>query len=59
MTDTIFSQILKIRDSGLVNMLDCTAVQRIAFDNNMFELANYIEEYRSEYFKFILHGKEP
>ena len=56
MNDTIFSQILKVRDTGLVNMFDYIGVQRIAFENEMYELVNYIEEDKRAYINFILHG---
>ncbi|MBQ7196212.1 MAG: DUF5049 domain-containing protein [Synergistaceae bacterium] len=59
MTEEILSQILKIRDTGLINMCDCIAVQKIAFDKNMNELVNYIEEDKARYFHFIIYGEEP
>lgn len=42
-------QILVIRDTGLSNMFDVTAVQRIAYEMNFYELVNYLEENRKEY----------
>lgn len=59
MNKLILKQILVIRDSGVTNMFDWKTVERIAFDNNMLELANYIEEEPVSYFYFILSGKEP
>ena len=59
MTDTILSQILSIRDSGAINMLDVNGVQRIAFENEYFELVCYIEDDRQRYFHFIMYGEEP
>ena len=59
MTDTILSQILSIRESGIVNMCNVDAVQRVAFDQNMYELVTYIEDDKCRYFHFILHGEEP
>ncbi len=56
MNDTIFSQILKVRDTGLVNMFDYIGVQRIAFENELYELVNFIEEDKRAYINFILHG---
>ncbi len=56
MNDTIFSQILKVRDTGLVNMFDYIGVQRIAFENEFYELVNYIEEDKRAYINFILRG---
>ena len=56
MNDTIFYQILKVRDTGLVNMFDYIGVQRVAFENEFYELVNYIEEDKRAYINFILHG---
>lgn len=51
-------QILVIRDTGLTNMFDVTAVQRIAYEMNFYELVNYLEENRKEYVRFILTSEE-
>ncbi|MBR1642152.1 MAG: DUF5049 domain-containing protein [Butyrivibrio sp.] len=59
MTDIILSQILSIRDSGVINMLDVNGVQRIAFDQGLYDLVLYIEEDKKRYFHFIMYGKEP
>lgn len=58
MTDKILEQIFAIRDTGLVNMLDCRSVQRLAFERNFCELVCFIEEHKVEYWNFIIHGKE-
>lgn len=58
MTQKVKEQILAIRDSGLTNMLDTPAVQRLAFDRGYYELVNFIEENRKGYWKFIITGKE-
>lgn len=50
-------QILVIRDTGLSNMFDVTAVQRIAYEMNFYELVNYLEENRKEYVRFIITGE--
>ena len=57
MTDTIRQQILAVRETGLTNMFDLPAVQRIANDMLFFELVVFLEENRSEYVHFILTGK--
>lgn len=57
MTDKIKEQILAIRDTGLTNMFDVNAVQRIANDMGFFELVVYLEDNRCEYAHFILTGK--
>ena len=59
MTETVFDQIMSIRDSGMTNMLDMIAVQRIAFDEGLFDLVLYIEEDKPRYFHFILSGELP
>lgn len=57
MDEKVKEQILAIRDSGLTNMLDTRMVQRLAFDNNYYELVNFIEEHRKEYWHFIMTGE--
>ena len=56
MTEKIKEQILKIRDTGLTNMFDTTAVQRLAFEREFFELVMFIEEHKKEYVRFIIYG---
>ena len=56
MTDIIRQQILAVRETGLTNMFDLPAVQRIANDMLFFELVLFLEENRSEYVHFILTG---
>ncbi|MBQ9662760.1 MAG: DUF5049 domain-containing protein [Oscillospiraceae bacterium] len=57
MTDTIRDQILTVRDTGLTNMFDIRMVQRIAFDMDLYELVDYLEDSRAEYVHFILTGE--
>ena len=57
MTDKVRKQILAIRDTGLTNMFDVVAVQRIASDMGFYELVVYLEENRKEYAHFILTGE--
>ena len=59
MTQTVFDQLLSIRDGGTINMLDVNGVQRLAFDNGYYELVCYIEDDKSRYFRFILSGQLP
>ena len=58
MTSEVRDQILKLRDTGLTNMFDVNAVQRIAFGMDMFDLAIYLDdrENRREYAHFIMTG---
>ena len=57
MTETIKDQILAIRDTGLTNMFDVNAVQRLAYERDFYELVVYLEENRMEYVHFILTGE--
>ena len=57
MTDTIKEQILAIRSTGLTNMFDVYAVQRLAFERDFFDLVCYIDEDRAGYVQFILTGE--
>jgi hypothetical protein len=58
MTDEVFKSILAIRDSGASNMFDLHTVQRLAYDQEMYELVTYIEEHPRAYFHFIMYGTE-
>ena len=57
MTEKIKEQILAVRDTGLTNMFDVNAVQRIAYDMGFYELVVYLEEHHREYAHFILTGE--
>ena len=57
MTETIKDQILAIRDTGLTNMFDVNAVQRLAYERDFYELVVYLEENRKEYVQIILTGE--
>ena len=57
MDEKVREQILAIRDTGLTNMFDITAVQRLAYERDFYELVLYLEDHRSEYSKFILTGE--
>ncbi len=56
MNDRIRDQIMAIRDSGAVNLMNATQVQRLAFEQDLHELVIFIEENRAEYIRFILYG---
>jgi len=56
MSDKVREQILAVRDTGITNMFDINAVQRIAHDMNFYELVIYLEDNRKEYVNFILYG---
>ena len=58
MTEKIKDQILKIRDTGLTNMFDTPAVQRLAFEREFYELVMFIEEHKKEYVRFIIYGDD-
>ena len=55
--EKIREQVLSIRDSGRTNMFDTNMVQRLAFEQNYFELVNYIEEDKAGYANLILTGE--
>lgn len=57
MDEKVKEQILAVRNTGRTNMFDVTAVQRIAFEMDFYELVNYIEENRKGYVRFILTGE--
>lgn len=58
MTDKVREQILKVRDTGKTNMFDTYMVQRIGLKMGFYEMVIFIEENRTEYVNFILHGDE-
>ena len=58
MTDKVREQILKVRDTGKTNMFDTYMVQRIGLKMGLYEMVIFIEENRTEYVNFILHGDE-
>ena len=58
MTNLIREQILAVRDTGLTNMFDIPAVQRIAFDLDYYELVDWLTDHRKEYENFIMTGEE-
>ena len=51
-------QLLEIRDSGATNMFDFNTVQRLAYEQDFYELVNWMEEHKNEYAKLILYGAE-
>lgn len=60
LTEKIIKQILTVRDTGKTNMFSINNVQRIAYDLDLFELVNFLEERKNHkvYCEFILHGKK-
>ncbi|HEK9982063.1 TPA: DUF5049 domain-containing protein [Streptococcus equi subsp. zooepidemicus] len=58
MNQKIKEQILAVRDTGLTNMFDVRAVQRIAYEMDFYELVDFLEENRKAYVNFIMHGDE-
>lgn len=59
MRKIIFEQITKVRDTGKTNMFDVNAVMRIAFDNDWYELTDWLSDRsnRKEYTDLIFIGK--
>ncbi len=58
MNHKIKEQILAVRETGLTNMFDIHAVQRIAYEMDFYELVNLLEEEKAKYVKFIINGRE-
>lgn len=58
MDSKVKEQILAVRNTGLTNMFDTRAVQRIAYDMNFYELVLFLEEHTDKYVRFILTGEE-
>ena len=57
MNDKIKEQILVIRNTGITNMFDVIAVQKIAFEMGFYELVDFLETDRKAYIDFIIYGK--
>lgn len=57
MNQKIKEQILAVRETGITNMFDTKAVQKIAFEMEFYELVNFLEEDKKSYVNFILYGK--
>ena len=51
-------QLLEIRDSGATNMFDFNMVQRLAYEQDFYELVNWMDEHKNEYGKLIMYGAE-
>ena len=58
MDKTAWEQFLSIRDSGATNMFDFNMVQRLAYEQDYYELVNWMEEHRNEYSNLIFYGAE-
>ena len=57
MSDTVFDQILAIRETGETNMFDVPRVREIAAREGYYELLDYLEENTAGYSRFILTGE--
>jgi len=55
-TAELFDQIMKVRDTGKTNMFDTNAVQRIAYEMDLYDLVLLIDENKKAYCNFILTG---
>jgi len=56
-TDEMKVLLLRIRDSAVTNMFDIGAVQRIAFENEWYELVDFLEADRGAYALWVLRGE--
>ena len=54
-------QILKVRDTGAVNMFDINGVQVVAYKHDLYDLVVYLDDKknRAEYSNFIITGEAP
>ncbi len=59
MTEKIKEEVLKVRATGRTNMFDVNAVQRIAYELELYDLVLFLEEKRNwgAYVCFILTGE--
>lgn len=59
MRKIIFEQITKVRNTGKTNMFDVNTVIRIAFENDWYELADWLSDRNNlkEYTELIFSGK--
>ena len=58
MTSKVREQILKVRDTGAVNMFDINGVQTIAYKLDLFEMVNFLaEKNHGAYAHFIITGE--
>ena len=57
MTKVVFDSIMKIRESGKVNMFEIVSVQNLAYRMRLFELVEWLNNHKREYIEFILTGK--
>lgn len=58
MDEKVKEQIMAVRKTGLVNMFDLIAVQRLAYEREYFELVMFIEECKDKYVRFIMTGED-
>ena len=54
MCDTVFEELVTLKDSGRVNMLDVQAAFPLALEMGLDTLANFIFEHTNEYSAFIV-----
>ena len=57
MNKKVREQIMKVRDTALINMMDFAGVQNVANEMGFLELVVYIAEHPDEYSNFILTGE--
>ncbi|MBR0160347.1 MAG: DUF5049 domain-containing protein [Oscillospiraceae bacterium] len=57
MDEKVKEQILAVRGTGLTNMFDLNAVQRIAYEMDFFELVLFLEDEKAKYVRFIMTGE--
>ena len=59
MTNKVKKQILKVRNTGRTNMLDCNGVMYVANAMRLYDLVVYLDDRdnRREYWHFIMTGE--
>ena len=57
MTETIRTQILALRASGVTNMFDVPRVRQEAYDRGYHELVQYLEDHTPAYCRYIMTGE--
>ena len=56
--EKIKKQIMEVRNSGVVNMLDVRGVQKVAARRCYWSLVEFIEHDKNGYVNFIMSGNE-
>ena len=58
MDKKVKEQILAVRNEGTANMFDINAVLRVAYEQEYYELVEWLQENRRAYIQYILTGED-